>query len=481
MKKQFIITALLCLAAAVNAQNTIELEGSTDRVKVQNYKVANTGEKTLVTMDFILDQLQVPSSRYRAFTPVIVSKDGSQQQRLKSLLVTGRNQNIIFEREGIDPLYKDNCETVRRLKNQPQTYSYSDVVEHQPWHNNAEVVIESDYCGCGDQLSSTRTPVGTLLPPDPYDLMALTNITPAAEVKQRSLHGTAYVTFVVDRWEMKPDYMNNRRELKKITDTLDVMVADKNVSVNKIKIHGWASPESPYEHNKMLATNRAKSLTQWVKSQYSLPSSVFAPAEATPENWSGLKKAVKELGTDILPHKSEILDIIDDSSLSPDPKEAKIKRLYPAEYRYLLKEVYPWLRRSDYEVTFKFRDFTLAEAKEVYKTRPYQLSLRELCDVANTYEPYSDEYNRVMQTAYNIYPESTAAQVNLANVAIKQKDLLKAESLIENAKETAEVENTKGVIATIKKDYDAAQKHFQKAQQLGANVSDNLKVLQSLR
>jgi len=143
--------------------------------------------------------------------------------------------------------------------------------------------------------------------------------------------------------------------------------------------------------------------------------------------------------------------------------------------------VYPWLRRSDYEVTFKFRDFTLAEAKEVYKTRPYQLSLRELCDVANTYEPYSDEYNRVMQTAYNIYPESTAAQVNLANVAIKQKDLLKAESLIENAKETAEVENTKGVIATLKKDYDAAQKHFQKAQQLGANVSDNLKALQSLR
>jgi len=305
--------------------------------------------------------------------------------------------------------------------------------------------------------------------------------SPAAEVKTRSLHGTAYVTFVVNRWEMKPDYMNNRTELRKITDTLDVMVADKNVSVNKIKIHGFASPESPYEHNSMLANNRAKSLTQWVKNQYNLSSDVFAPAEATPENWDGLRKAVEEMNTGILPHKQEILDIIDDGSLKPDPKEAKIKKLYPEEYRYLLKEVYPGLRRSDYEVTFNFRDFTLDEAKEVYKTRPYQLSVRELYDVANTYELYSDDYNKVVQTAYNIYPQSTAAQVNLANVAIKQNDLLKAESILDKADVTAETENTRGVIATLKKDYDAAKKHFEKAQQLGADVTNNLDVLKLLK
>ncbi len=89
--------------------------------------------------------------------------------------------------------------------------------------------------------------------------------------------------------------MGNRAELRKITDTLDIMVRDQNVTVRQIKIHGWASPESPYEHNRMLATNRAKSLTDWVRQQYNLPANVFAPAEATLENWIGLRKAVEEM------------------------------------------------------------------------------------------------------------------------------------------------------------------------------------------
>jgi len=179
MKKSIIISALLLCATVSPADDTIVLEGSnTGDVKVENYKVNNADEKTLVSMDFILDQLKVPSSRYRAFTPVIISKDGTQQQRLKSLLVTGRNQEIVFDREGIDPLYKDNCVTVKRLKGEAQTYQYADVVEHQSWHNNAEVYIESDFCGCGDLLSSTKTPVGRLLPVDPANLLALTNVEP---------------------------------------------------------------------------------------------------------------------------------------------------------------------------------------------------------------------------------------------------------------------------------------------------------------
>ena len=86
----------------------------------------------------------------------------------------------------------------------------------------------------------------------------------------------------------------------------------------------------------MLATNRAKSLTDYVRQQYNLPAEVFAKPEATPENWEGLRKAVVDMGAGILSHKQEILDIIDDSTLSPDPKEWRIKLRYPDDYRYLL-------------------------------------------------------------------------------------------------------------------------------------------------
>ena len=486
MKRHLIIfIAMLATSLTATAQQTIlltgEKDGSDNQISVQNVQVTRTQDKTILTMDFVLDQLQVPSNRYRAFTPVIKSKDGQHEQRLKTLIVSGRRQNIVFEREGIDPLYADNCDNVLRKNNTSQSYAYTTAVANEPWHRQADVYLESDLCGCGDLMKNQQEFLATLLPPDPYDLIALTDVVPAPTKKERNLHGSAYITFVVDKWEMRPDYMDNRRELRKITDTLDVMAADPNVSVREIKIHGWASPESPYEHNKMLATNRAQSLTDWLKQQYNLPANVFAPAEATPENWEGLRKAVEAMSTDILPHKQEILSLIDDSTLEPDPKEWRMKTRYPEEYRYLLREVYPGLRRSDYDISFNFNDFTLEQAKEIYKTRPYQLSTRELWDVAQTMEPGSTEYNKVLQTAFNLYPDDPAANLNLANVAIRQKDLLKAETLLDRAGDSAEADNARAVLAILREQYDDAERWLNRAEQKGLDVSRNRDAIRELR
>lgn len=487
MKRNIFLSISLLAFSFAMAQAPIKLTGvkkkQDTQVSVTNYQVSQTDQKTMVTMDFVLDSLKVKSARYRAFTPILRSKDGRQKQRLKSLLVTGRVQDIIFERDGIDPLYVDNYQSVRREKNEPQRVAYNDMVDRQPWHDVAEVWLECDLCGCGDTLKSDQAFLGPIVP----ETAALDikpnyiDIVPAPEKKVRNLHGTAYITFVVDRWEMKPDYMDNRRELRKITDTLDVMNADKNVSIHKIKIHGWASPESPYKHNEMLATNRAKSLTEYVRNTYNLPADVFAPAEATPENWIGLREAVDKMSLSVLPHREEILEIIDDETLQPDPREKKIKRLYPQEYRYLLKNVYPGLRRSDYEITFEFREFTLEEAKEIYKTKPYQLSLRELWDVAQTFPKGSDDYNKVMQTALIVYPESKEAAINLANVALRQDDLLKAETLLDRAGDSGEAENARAILYMKQDRYADAEAALSRAKAKGMNVSLNQEILRNIK
>ena len=484
MKKTFIITILLAVSAILSAQQqqaAITLTGVDAKLSVRNIDVARIADKTVLRMEFILDSLDVPSNRYRAFTPVIRSSDGQNEQRLKTLIVSGRRQEIVFEREGIDPLYADNCDNLRRYNGTFQTYGYYDELDSQPWHSSANIYLECDLCGCGDLLKNKEAFLTSLKPTDPYDLIALTDVVPAPAKKERNLHGSAYITFVVDKWEVKPDYMNNRRELRKITDTLDVMVKDPNVSVRQVKIHGYASPESPYEHNKMLATNRAKSLTDYVRQLYKLPANVFAPAEATPENWEGLRKAVVEINNGLLPNRSQILSIIDDTSLEPDTKEWRIKLRYPDEYRYLLREVYPGLRRSDYDISFNFSDFTLEQAKEIYKTKPYQLSLRELWDVAHTFEPGSDEYNRAMQQAVNIYPDAPEALVNLANIAIRQKDLLKAETLLQRAGTSAEADNARAVVAIIQQRYADAERLLQSAAQKGLDVSANRKAIETLK
>ena len=491
MKKLLIISLLLTVTATLSAQSirlTGTKKGTDTQVTVQNLQVVRTADKTVLTMDFILDSLEVPSNRYRAFTPVIRSIDGQEAQRLKTLIVSGRRQNIVFERDGIDPLYADNCENIRRVNDTWQSYSYTDAVQNQPWFNDANLYIECDLCGCGDSLKNEQVYLATLQKPDPYDLINLANIVPAPSKKERNLHGSAYITFVVDKWEVKPDYMNNRREIRKITDTLDVMVADPNVSVRQVKIHGWASPESPYTHNKMLAENRAKSLTDYVRKLYNLPANVFAPAEATPENWIGLREAVVNMDSETLPHRTQILakidKVLDDLSRNvttqADRDEHAIRDEYREEYRYLLREVYPGLRRSDYDISFNFSDFTLEQAKEIYKTKPYQLSLRELWDVAHTMEPNSSDYNRAMQQAVNIYPDDPVANLNLANIAIQQKDLLKAETLLERAGDSAEAINARAVVAILQERYADAETLLKQAEQRGLDVSKNREAIRIL-
>ena len=148
------IASLLFLATAVAAQTTIFLpskKGVVDtQVKVNNWQVVTTDGKTVLTADFILDSLEVASNRFRAFTPVIISKDSTQRQRLKSLLITGRRQEIVFQRDGVDEYYADNSERIRRLTGQPQTYSYTDAVDRQDWHSGADLWLECDLCGCGE-------------------------------------------------------------------------------------------------------------------------------------------------------------------------------------------------------------------------------------------------------------------------------------------------------------------------------------------
>ena len=487
--RKLIIAALLVSSMAGWAQRarktsipivlSSDSKHNTGSIVVQNHRVTTTGGKTLVQMGIVLDSLRVPSNRYRAFTPVIMSVDGAHQQRLKSLLVSGRTQNIVFDRDGIDPLYADNYDNVRRQNGEPQRYDYTDVVATQPWHQGARLVLECDLCGCGDPMKSDRypLPLETAFFAAKYDFR---DAVPAPDDKVYNLHGSAYITFVVDRWEMKPDYMNNRRELRKITDTLDIMDSDRNITVHRIKIHGWASPESPYAHNEMLATNRAKSLTNWLRQNYSLPDSVFAPAEATPENWIGLREAVEDMTEETLPHRSQILQLIDDNTLKPDPKEWKIKTRYPQEYRYLLTTVYPGLRRSDYDITFNVRKFTLQEACEVYKTQPYRLSLRELWDVAQTVRRDKAAYEKVLQTSYNLYPDSTSAMLNLARVALERDDLLKAETLLEHAGESALAENNRAILYMKQKRFELAEQALRRAEQKGMDENQNRYALKGL-
>lgn len=494
MKKLLLIISL-ALSISMVASDVRVLPGSNVRIMRQDLHISEP--KAVLDMDLCFDSTALRHTTYLALTPIICTSEDSL--RLHTLLLVDRRSDIVIMREGVDPRWGDDCQVVKwlgkthgakRNRMAEQSETYTDSFEWASWMDTAVVYLEQLGCGCGDTLPEGIA-LGPTTMPDLCPLAQLIEaqhmVEQADSIKIYELHGTAYVNFVVDRWEVKPDYMDNKRELAKITDTLDIMVADRNITVRSIQIHGWASPESPYSHNEFLATNRAKALTNYVRGLYYLPDSVFLPAEATPENWIGLIKHIDENGSKLANSRS-IRKMIGDpeklKGVEADRLEWKIKQQYPADYQYMLEQWYPHLRRSDYEVYFTVRSFTPEEAKRIIVEHPYQLSLKEMMDMAHTYELYSEDYNAVILVAYNIYGRThEEAAINMANVLIRQGQLKRAADILEQLSDSPAACNALGVLRFCEGNYDGARIAFEHALSIGATaevIEHNMKLIERM-
>ena len=189
-----------------------------------------------------------------------------------------------------------------------------------------------------------------------------------------------------------------------------------------------------------------------------------------PEDWEGLRRYVEQSNID---HRKEILALID-SDMKPDAKEAKIKRTYPQEYRFMLQNFYPALRHTDYRIDYNIRKFNDAEEIErIMAERPQKLSLNELFLAAGEYEPGSDEWCEVFETAVRMYPDDGTANLNAANVAMSRGDLKRAGQYLSKAGNRGEALYARGVLAALSKEYDRAASLFREALNAGVTEAED--------
>lgn len=460
------MSALLAAPCALQAQ-TDGTRLADNSIVIENKKVEQTDHSLVVDLTLNMDSLHLRSNQRLVFTPVVRSKDG-QERLMPQIVVNGRKQDISFKRYAHKD-FPDDAQVVRRKNGTAQSYDYNAVVPYEEWMKNADVVIAEDLCGCGDIEEQNQTVIQRLR--TPY----MAYLRPKAEArKARTEEGRAFIDFPVDKTTLYPDYRNNPRELDKIVGTINLVKEDKNVSITNIEIHGYASPEAPYDYNARLAEGRAKTLTDHVRRLVNLDDRLFK-VTSTPEDWDGLREALLSSN---LEHKKEILDIIDNSGLEPDAREWKIKSTYPQDYRFMLDTFYPALRHSDYVVSYTVRPFSVEEAKEILRTKPKQLSLEEMYLVAQTYEPGSDEFNEVFQTAVRLYPEDPTANLNAACAEIERGDYKAASRYLDKAGNSPYAAHARGVIALKQGDDGEARRQFSIAAQGGVKeAQQNLDIM----
>lgn len=468
MKKIYILLSGICLTAlTVGAQQIANLALAETSIKIENLAVEHTDNNLVVKMDLNMDSLEMPSNVRYVFTPLV--KNSESHVVLPQIVINGRKQAISYERWGYKD-FSENVVSVRRKNDTKQTLHYSAVLPYEPWMKNSNVEVSEDLCGCGgDVLDQNSVIVHKMRSPYmPY-------VRPKAEArKERREEGRAFIDFPVDKITLYPDYRENPRELNKIIQTINLVKNDKNTTITNISIHGFASPESPYEHNAWLAENRARTLKDYVCNLVHLEDSIFT-VDFTPEDWEGLREFVVNSN---LKNRTAILSIIDDKGLDFDVKDWRIKLTYGEDYSFMLSNWYPALRHSDYVVAYHVRPFSVEEAKEIMRTKPQQLSLEEMFLVAQTYKPGTPEFNDVMETAARMFPNDQTANLNAACARLENRDLNGAKFYIDRAGDSADAMHVRGVLAMLEGDMEQARRFFEKAKQGGAlNVDENLKLL----
>ena len=454
MKKSIITAILAACCTGMTADDGV------NDITVTNFSAERNGNYIEIQMTVGMTGLKVVSEQCVLLTPRITK--GNETLELPAIAVYGRNRYYHYLRNEGEQMVSGEDEITIRSKDKPDSYPYHELIPYREWMDGATITLSRTDLGCcRNILSQQEGPIGAF---QEAFFPELVYIRPAASrEKRRSLEGSAYIDFPVDQTIIYPDYHRNTAELATIVATIDTVRNDPDARIDTIWLKGWASPESPYSHNTDLAIGRTAALKAYLQKIYDL-SGITVLTDYEPENWEGLRRFVEKSN---LEHRDEIIGLID-SDMEPDPKEARIKKLYPEEYRFMLQQFYPLLRRTDYRVSYMIRSYSdPAEILRIMREHPQNLGPDEFYVAAGEFEPGTPEFTEVFETAVRMYPNDEIANLNAANAAMRRGDNETAEQYMKKAGNSPEAMYARGAIAIRRQDYAAARRYLQAARDAG--------------
>ena len=459
-----------------------------NQIKISGERFAKQDSTVSVSINFILDELNISGNDMIILTPILKSNQKKKDNlSLPAVVVAGSLRNKILNRKtnlGDNLPFESEPKTVvKRNNNTIQSVNYDLSVPYESWMDDASLSVTRVISGCADcyQADEGLLITQTIFPKKKVEVerkpvsYKLTFIVPEVEIKSRSDRHTATFNYIVDKYELLRNYKGNASEFAQVDRVIGEIIYDKNLEITEFTIAGYASPESGFEHNRILSENRANSFANYLVNKFDIARNKFT-VKGFGEDWDGLRKAV---AASYMTDKQAILDIIDRVS-NPDLRDVDMKKLSNGEtYRNLLSTYYPPLRRTEYTIAYNIRPFNVEEAREIIKTNPKLLSLNEMYLVSQSYSPSSKEFREVFDVATRIYPESDIAIINSAAADIESKNYTVAIDRLKKKEDNPKVWNNLGVAYLLNNDQVKAKEYLSKSAANGdPDAKDNLNILQ---
>ncbi len=464
MNKKIIALAAAMLPMIAAAQT------NTERLHISQMSV-NKGD-TLITLNMNVDPkaFKVKSTDIVTLTPQLVT-DGDTVA-MPGIRIAGRKAWYSEIREGnATPLNLS-----RAGKSLP--LEYSSTLGYYPQSGSSTIIITSDtisICNC-DPARSGITPIVEINEPPVTNFLEYAHnfqyIAPKDTAdKIFNLSGRANIIFKVNRTDIDWTYFANHAELDSILKSINQVKDNPYATVERIRLTGYASPEGPYLNNVRLAKGRTEVVTKYVEQHSGFPHSVYETA-SVPEDWDGLRQWIEESS---IPNKHEMIAFIDDPAIPIEKKNDMFRAKFPNDYPFLLQNVYPQLRHTDYKITYRIKKFyDVDEIAKVFATNPKMLSLNELYLLSGKYPQGSPEYFQVFMTAAAMYPESDVANLNAAGCAMSNGNLQAARTYLEKVKQSAESDYAWGMLYAMEENYPKALEMLKKAAAAGSEQAADM-------
>lgn len=353
----FVTVLLSSMSLSVAAQDVFYNK----QIKVTTSQLQQKGDLLDVHMLLDLSQLDVDYNRSLTLTPILISSDN--QMVLPEIVVNGTNRHRAYQRSIAlkkDQAFEKNVYKEIKSDKKNTNVDYRMTIPYQEWMSTARLDVRESLCGCGGHQEevSVETWINKvdlekiIVPPAPI-IETRKEIVTVSKIEQWE----AELDFPVNQTVIYPTYMDNSSELSRVESRINKLKADTSITITRVDIVGFASPEGSVTGNQKLSIGRAEALKEYLSQKIDLPSDVYYVLYGG-ENWDGLKTMVE---ASEINQKDAIISIINNTSDATERKN-KLKALNGGvPYQQMLKTIYPKLRKVMCNVYYDMRTTTVEE------------------------------------------------------------------------------------------------------------------------
>ncbi len=291
----------------------------------------------------------------------------------------------------------------------------------------------------------------------------------------------ATINYLKGKYNVRSSELKDQ-DIVDITNWITTSMQNPKIVMKSVGITSYASPEGELQKNETLAKDRAGSAKETMVNIFKKAGfeqgtqDAFYNLMPKGEDWAGLKKLIQESD-----HEDKNI-IISVAEMNGDDakREAEIKTLAHT-YKFLEKDIFPQLRRSQIALGYDLNGLTDEELLQWAQTKPDSLTVEELLFTANTLVEDENEKLRLYKVAEKVAPNDWRPANNVGYILMLQNKMDDANAQFEKAANLGDdpiIKNNLGVIARLKGNIAKAEELFNEALSAGNEPKYNLGLVQ---